>query len=203
MSTNVRYVLAVSRSHPPRNRENNQFTRNNECNRRHKYAFLTLTIKNINCNNEPLALGYSAAQLDSTCVSQFDCVLLIRIFFVCPSTVLHKYQTWPSVVWHLPLNFVAIGPSQDSWMRSVTEFVLVTSMPIKYGGSGGFVWSQPKSIRRSPLMRRSHMPICLSASVPVHPVTDGPGYALPANKQTHVYKWNSIEFRMPFTQSVT
>lgn len=30
-------------------------------------------------------------------------------------------------------------------------------------------------------MRRSHMPICFSASVPVHPDTDGPVYALPAN----------------------
>lgn len=64
-------------------------------------------------------------------------------------------------------------------MRKITEFVLVTSTPMKFGGSGGFVWSHPKSMRRKPLMRRSHIPICLSASVPVQPDTDGPAYALP------------------------
>lgn len=44
-------------------------------------------------------------------------------------------------------------------------------------------------------MRRSHMPICFSASVPVHPDTDGPVYALPANKYNQPNEF-SIEFRM-------
>lgn len=74
----------------------------------------------------------------------------------------------------LPLNLVDIAPSLDSCMRKFTEFVLVTSMLTKFGGSGGFVWSQPRSIRRNPLILLSHIPICLSVSVPVHPETDGP-----------------------------
>lgn len=108
---------------------------------------------------------------------------------MAPTRFIRPYRVLDSIgsvgvccVCNLPLNFVAIGPSHDSCIRSNTELMLVTSMPIRYGGSGGFVWSQPKSMRRSPLMRRSHMPICFSASVPVHPDTDGPVYALPVNK---------------------
>lgn len=78
-----------------------------------------------------------------------------------------------------PLNFVDIGPSPDSCMRKLAEFELVTSIDTEFGGSGGFIWSQPKSIRRKPLIRRSHIPICLSVSVPVQPDTDGPAYAVP------------------------
>lgn len=94
------------------------------------------------------------------------------------------------------MNFVEIGPSDDSPMRILAEFVLVTSMQTKFGGSGGFVWSHPNSIRRKPLMRRSHIPICLSVSVPVQPDTDGPAYAVPVNikcqrkrKKKENWKW--------------
>lgn len=91
------------------------------------------------------------------------------------------------VVLGLPLNFVEIGPSPDSCIRKLAEFVLVTSMPTKYGGSGGLVWSYPKSMRRKPLMRRSHIPICLSVSVPVQPDTDGPAYAVPKDRKDNTH----------------
>lgn len=64
-------------------------------------------------------------------------------------------------------------------MRIVAEVGLVTSIPMKFGGSGGLACSHPNSIRRNPFMRLSHIPICLSVSVPVHPDTDGPAYAVP------------------------
>lgn len=88
-------------------------------------------------------------------------------------------KLWQFIANNLPLNFVAIGPSPDSWMRIEAEVGLVTSIPMKFGGSGGLVCSHPNSIRRNPLMRLSHIPICLSVSVPVHPDTDGPAYAVP------------------------
>lgn len=45
------------------------------------------------------------------------------------------------------------------------------------------------------------MPICFSASVPVHPDTDGPVYALPENEHTNT-NTDSIEFRMQFTTRI-
>lgn len=90
----------------------------------------------------------------------------------------------------LPLNFVAIGPSQDSCIRSWIELMPMTSMLTKYGGSGGFVWSHPKSILRKPFIRRSHRPICFSVSVPVQPLTDDPVYALPSFEAKN---WISID----------
>lgn len=85
-------------------------------------------------------------------------------------------------------------------MRKLAEFELVTSMPMKYGGSGGLVCSHPNSIRRSPLIRLSHIPICLSVSVPVQPETDGPAYAVPENQMNitlnmfalHRFEWLGV-----------
>lgn len=111
-------------------------------------------------------------------------VFMLRNFLRQRSTIL---------ITHSPLNLVAIGPSPDSCIRKLAEFVLVTSMPMKFGGSGGLVWSHPKSIRRNPLMRRSHIPICLSVSVPVQLDTDGPAYAVPVKKtKKHM---QSVNFR--------
>lgn len=76
--------------------------------------------------------------------------------------------------WSLPLNLVPIGPSSGSRMLIDTEFCPDTSTVTALGSSGGRAWSQPRSILRNPFTRRSHKPICLSASVPAQPVTDGP-----------------------------
>lgn len=74
----------------------------------------------------------------------------------------------------LPLNLVDMAPSRGSYSRKLTEPHPVTSMSIRFSRSGGFVWSQPSIIRRRPLTRRSHRPTCLSISLPVQLVTDGP-----------------------------
>lgn len=101
----------------------------------------------------------------------------------------------------LPLNFVDIGPSPDSCIRKLAEFVLVTSMATKYGGSGGLICSHPNSIRRKPLMRRSHIPICLSVSVPVQPDTDGPAYAVPNGKNCELIdEYTGIHVQMKYSK---
>lgn len=82
----------------------------------------------------------------------------------------------------LPLYLVVSEPSGDSCVRTCTEFVLVTSTPTIFGGSGGLVRSQPRIIRRIPLTRRSHMPSCFSTSLELHPDNNCPDELLPANR---------------------
>lgn len=75
---------------------------------------------------------------------------------------------------YLPLNFVPIAPSNGSSICTCIELSPVTSTITEAGASGGLAWSQPNSRRRKPLTRLSHMPICLSTSLPVQPVTEEP-----------------------------
>lgn len=83
----------------------------------------------------------------------------------------------------LPLNLVPMAPSKGSRICTLMELSPVTSTTTEAGASGGRAWSQPSSMRRSPLTRRSQIPICLSTSLPVQPVTEEP--VLPAWNQ-----WN-------------
>lgn len=83
-----------------------------------------------------------------------------------------------------------MAPSKGSSICKLMEVSPVTSTTTEAGASGSRVWSQPSSMRRSPLTLRSEIPICLSTSLPVQPVTEEP--ALPAAEITMKVK-SSIE----------
>lgn len=82
---------------------------------------------------------------------------------------------------YIPLYLVVSEPSTDSCMRTFTEFVLLTSTPTTFGGSGGLVRFQPRIIRFIALIRRSHIPSCFSTSLELQPDSNCPDVLLPVN----------------------